>query len=84
MKCEEKYGKEHQTIQDFLPRRRPHHKQWSSKCPSVHWEGMVKKSCMLSTDLQSSCRGNQNPVFHLWHHHNQMNVYGRNALIYVV
>ena len=39
---------------------------------------------MLSTSLQSSCRGNQTPAFPLWHHHNQRNVCGINALIYIV
>lgn len=37
LKCKEKYGKEHKTIEDFFPRRRPQHKQCSSKCPLVHW-----------------------------------------------
>ena len=44
----------------------------------------MRKSCTLSTSLQSSCRGNQNHFFHLWHHHNQANVYGINGLIYIV
>lgn len=36
LKYKEKDGQEHKRTWDFFPRRRPHHKQGSSKCHLVH------------------------------------------------
>lgn len=82
LKWKEKYGKEYTNICDLFLKRQPHHKQCTSKCPLMHWWGMVMKPHMLFTSLQSSCRGNKNS--HLWHHHNQKTVFGINALIHTV
>lgn len=35
LKCKEKDGWEHETIQVLIPRGQPHHKQASSRCPLV-------------------------------------------------
>lgn len=49
--------------QDFLPRGQAHHGQGSRKCPLVHLWGMVRKSCMLSTSLQSWHRASKSLSF---------------------
>lgn len=85
LKCKEKYDK-HKNICDLFLKRQPHYKQCPSKSPLKHWWGMVVKPHMLFTSLQSSCRGNKNSLFHLWHHHNQKTVFWMTdcALIHTV
>ena len=84
LECKEKDGQEEKTIWDSFPRRRPQHKQGSSKCPLVRGSGTARPSCTCSPSLHSSRRGKQKPCFHLWHPHNQMNVAGTKSLHDVV